>query len=417
MRHTIKRNLFLIGLALTSVMVTAQTSNIETVKMGWISSADEDKTVEDVHLRIDELLEAIEEAKVHVKTANHFKMWYYRGYTYLKLSNDGSADQKAKYPNSLDIATESFFKSIETDVKGKLIELSKQQLVNCAVGHYNRGVASFNAKDYDAALASYETVLKIFPYDKDEFLTKQAQINKETIVLYSAYSASGSGNNAKAKMLIQQLIDNAYGDPRIYSEMANILLEEKDTTGALKYIAQGREMYEEDANLMRAEIELFMNLGRSEELIEKLNAAIKIEPESAVLHFARAMNYYNIGNDKEAELSYLKVVEVDETYYDANYNLGVIYLDRCKPIAEKIETMDYDEGLKYESEIDILYAKAAKQFQVVFDNTDYTNKKEEQIGLAKNLKKLYGRLKQNDKTGTYQPKYDEMKAIIKSAGG
>ncbi len=410
-----KRHLILIGFALASVIASAQPSNVESVKMSWIASPDEDRTVEALHQRIDENIIDIEKAKAHVKTANHYKMWYYRGYTYLRLNNDGSEAQKAKYPNALDIATECFFKSMEVDVKGKLIELSKQQLVNCAVGHYNNGVSAFNAKEYDKALTSYEHVLSIYPHDKEEFLTKKAQINKETIILYSAYSASGAGNNAKAKELIQQLIDNSYADPRIYSEMANILLNEKDTTGALNYLAQGREMFESDANLMRIELQLYMKLGRSQELIDKLDKAIEIEPESAVLHFARAINFYNLGNDKEAEASYLKVIELDPDYTDANYNLGVIYLDRCKPIADKIDEVSYDEGLKYENQIDSLYAKAAGQFQSVMDNADHNNA--QKLDLAKNLKKLYGRLKQNDKTGKYAPLYDEMKSLIKSLEG
>jgi tetratricopeptide (TPR) repeat protein len=417
MRHTIKRNLFLIGLALTSVLVSAQPSNVESVKMSWIASPDEDRTVEALQQRIEENIVDIEKAKAHVKTSNHPKMWYYRGFTYLKLYNDGSDAQKEKYPDALNIATESFFKSIDTDVKGKYIEQSKQQLVNCAVSHYNNGVSAFNSKKYDEALVSYGQVLRIYPHDKEQFLTKKAQINEETIILYSAISASGAGEKAKAKELIQQLIDNAYADPRIYDEMATILLDEKDTTGALEYISQGREMFPEDAQLMRLEINLFMAMDRSQELIDKLNAAIELEPSTTVLYFARAISYYNIGNNVEAEKSYLKVIELDPTYYDANYNLGVIYLDRCKPIADKIETVSYDEGLKLEDKIDALYIKASDQFKLVFDNTDWTDNVGGQVDLAKNLKKLYGRLKQNDKTGTYAPLYDEVKALIKSLEG
>ncbi len=416
MRHTMKRNLFAIGLALTSLIAVAQPSNVESVKMSWESSGVEDgNDVEALQRRIDENIIDIEKAKAHVKTANNYKMWYYRGFTYLKVYNSGSEAQKEKYPNALDIATESFFNSINTDVKGKLVEPSKLQLVNCAIGHYNNGVAYFNAKEYDKALASYNMVLKIFPHDKEEFLTKKAGINKETIILYSAYSASGAGKTDQAKKLIQELIDNAYGDPRIYGEMASILLQEKDTTGALKYLALGREMFDRDVNLMRAELDLYMKLGRSQEVVDKLNAAIELEPESAVLHFARAISYYNIGNLEEAEKSYLTVIELDPTYTDANYNLGVIYLDRCKPLADKIEKVSYDEGLKYETQIDSLYAKAARQFKYVLDNAGYEN--EQKLDLAQNLKKLYGRLKQNDKTGKHKPLYEEMKAIITSVEG
>ncbi len=414
MRQNITKLLFLCTVALSSVLVSAQNSNVESVIMSW-ERASEDDTPEARHQRIEDNVTDIEAAHAHPKTANNYRMWYYRGITFLALNNEGSEEQKAKYPNALDIATESFYNSIKTDTKEKLIILSKKGLVNCAIGHYNVGVKAFNSKDYELALKAYGEVLKVYPYDEDEFLTKQAQINKETITLYSAYAASGSGNTAKAKELLQQLIDNAYGDPRIYGEMAQLLLDEKDTTGALEYIAQGREMYERDQNLMRSELDIYMKLGRTDELIEKLDKAIEIEPESAVLHFARAISYYNVGNDKEAEKSYKKVIEIDPTYSDAYFNLGVIYLDRCKPISKKIDEVSYEESLPYENQIDTLYAKAAEQFAEVMAVSNYDDA--QKLDLAQNLKKLYGRLKANDKTGEYKKKYEEMKALIATLEG
>ncbi|MBO6515453.1 MAG: tetratricopeptide repeat protein [Bacteroidia bacterium] len=407
------RSLLIMVFALTSVMVQAQPFKVESVKMSW-EEGNMDQTPEARHQRIAENLADIEAAKAHTKTSNNYKMWYYRGVTYLTLNNEGSDEQKGAHPDALNVATESFFKSIETDVKGKLTSLSKKGLVNCAIGHYNIGVSTFNKKDYKTALNAYSQVLKILPYDEDQFLLKQAQINKETIMLYSSYAASGAGDNAKAKELLQELIDNAYADPRIYGDMANILLEEKDTSGALKYIAMGREMDDRNVNLMRAELDLFMKLGRSEELIQKLNEAIENEPESEVLYFARAINYYNLGKDKEAEESYLKVVELDPNYADAWFNLGVIYLDRCKPIADKIAAeTNYEKTLPMEEEIDALYAKAAEKFAEAMAVGDYPD--DQKLDLAKNLKKLYGRLVAND--DKYQEKYDETKALIKELGG
>ncbi len=394
-------------------MAQGQAFKVESVKMSW-EEGTHDQTDEVRQQRIEDNLRDIELAHGHAKTSNHYKMWYYRGVTYLKLYNEGSEDQKKAVPDALNIATESFFKSMETDVKGRLTTLSKTKLVECAIGHYNVGVTTFNAKEYKTALKAYSTVLKIIPHDEEQFLLKQAQINTETIILYSSYSASGSGDNAKAKELLKQLIDNAYADPRIYGDMANLLLEEKDTLGALEYIAKGREMDDRDANLMRAELDLFMKLGRSQELIDKLNEAIENEPESEVLYFARAINYYNLGKDTAAEESYLMVVELDPSYADAYFNLGVIYLDRCKPIADKIDDEpNYEKQLVMEEEIDALYAKAAIQFSEAMDVGDYPD--DQKLDLAKNLKKLYGRLQANDTS--YAEPYKKMKALIKELSG
>lgn len=407
------RKVLMMVLALGAVTAQAQKFKVESVKMAWESATANDQP-EDRYNRIDECLRDINAASQHAKTSNDPKMWYYRGVTYMAVHNEGSEEQKAKYPNALDIATESFFNSIETDVKNNFTALAKRGLVNCAIGHYNVAVSSFNAGDFKKALKAYETVLKIYPHDEEEYLLKQAQIPKETIMLYASYAASGSGDNATAKKYLQELIDNAYGDPRIYGDMANILLEEKDTTGALEFIAKGREMDERNANLMRAELDLFMKLGRSQELIDKLNKAIEAEPESEVLHFARAINYYNLGNLDEAEKSYKRVVELDPTYADAFFNLGVIYLDRCKPIADKIaKETDWKKQEAMEIKIDSLYAQAATQFEEAMAVGEYSDPAK--LDLAENLKKLYARLKSNNPK--YKPKYEEMSNLVESLGG
>ena len=415
-----------------AIGATAQSYNVETVKESWEYDANSDVTPEMRHQRIAEAVMTIEEAAKHPKTANDYKMWYYKGLTYLYLHNEGSEAQKAQHPDALAIATKCFYNSINTDVKGKIVKDAKANLTRCAIGHYNNAVMAFNDKKYDEAIKSYQTVLDIFPMDEEEMLKKQAQINPQNIKLFMSFAASMSGDKELAKKLLQELIDANYGDPRIYSDMANIYLDEKDTTKALEYIAIGREMDETNVNLMRAELDLYLRLGRSQELVDKLNEAIETEPESVVLHFARAINYYNLADHEaksekpdaavvadyldKAEAGYLKVIELDNGYADAYFNLGVIYLDRCKPIAAEIsEITDYDKTLPLEAKIDKLYAKATEQFESALEVGTYSDA--QKLDLLENLKKLYGRLQANDKTGEYLKKYKATKDRIDAIEG
>ena len=407
------KSLLTLAFALFTLSVSAQNFKVESVKMEW-EDATAGATPELQQGRIDKCIGLINEASEHPKTGNNYKMWYYKGISYLALHNDGNDNQKGRYPDALQIATDAFYKSMETDIKGKLVTLSKKGLVNCAIGHYNNAVSSFNAREYKKAYNSYQEVGKVFEHDEDKFLTKQASINPETIKLYMAYSASGAGMKTEAKEILQSLIDAAYADPGIYSEMATLSLDEKDTNAALKYLELGREMFERDENLMRTELDLYIKLGRKEELVNKINSALEVAPDDALLHYVRGISYYRLGDLDEAEKSYLEVVRLDKTYADAFFNLGVIYLDRCKPIADKIaEESDYDKGLKMEEEIDGLYAKAAKQFEEALAVGDYDDA--QKLDLIKNLKKIYGRLQANDEG--YLPRYKELKDMIKEMEG
>jgi tetratricopeptide (TPR) repeat protein len=404
-----KRATGLLSLLLMAALTYAQPFRVETVKMRFETPAVDGS--EEFYQNIEDNVADIGKAAAHAKTANHTKMWYYKGMTYLTLYLQGTQLQNETHPDALNIATEAFYNSIKTDAKGKYTEASESALLNCAIGHYNVGVAQYKEADYDGAIESYNKVLKIIPLDKEGSL-KHSNIIKETLLQYSSYAAVANEDYVMAKKLIKELIDMNFADPNIYVEMVRIHLIEKDTNGALEYVALGKEMFENNITLIDVELDLYLKQGRSKELIDKLNAAIEQDPENKVYYFARAVSVMKMGDLDGAEADYLKVIELDPTFADAYYNLGVVYVDRCKPIAKEIdEIRDYKKQNELAAEIDEWYVKAAVQFEEAMAIGDY--EKAEKIELAETLKKLYGRLMQNNPDG-YEGKYADIKSLIAS---
>jgi tetratricopeptide (TPR) repeat protein len=68
---------------------------------------------------------------------------------------------------------------------------------------------------------------------------------------------------------------------------------------------------------------LTMGEGKSEAL-DHFNAAIKIKPNSTEGYYARAYYYQNIKDLDKAIQDYTKIVELDSTYTNAHFNLGII---------------------------------------------------------------------------------------------
>jgi len=347
--------------------------------------------------------EDIEAAKVHSKTSNDPKMWYYRGLTYYMIYATGDSAIRTENPRSVYDATESFNKAIEMDTKAKYSENAKFYLLNCAVGLYNEGINSYKEQKYQKAIDDYALVTKIIAFDEKGEL-KRKNVTVETMYQYSYYAAQADSNYKLAKDYIGKLIALNYADVKIYIDMANILLIEKDTAGALNFLEKGKMVKENDKNLMNMELDIYLKQGKSQVLIEKLNKAIDEDPENKIYYFARAVSYEGLNDSEKAEADYKKASELDPSYYDAFYNLGVLYINKCNPIIEKLEKVYTSKEIDpLEAAIDKNYKVAIGYFEKAFDNPQMSNL--EKSELAGTMKKIYARLNNVAKT-------NEMKDII-----
>ena len=59
--------------------------------------------------------------------------------------------------------------------------------------------------------------------------------------------------------------------------MSNIYKSEDKMEKAIEYLSLGRDMFEDDQSIINTEINLFIELGRTLELIEKLGEAIELD--------------------------------------------------------------------------------------------------------------------------------------------
>jgi tetratricopeptide (TPR) repeat protein len=375
--------------------------------------------VESVKMRLEQIdpnadkelalcVEDIEKAALHSKTANHPKMWYYKGLTYISIYREGNEELKAAHPNALQTAAAAFEKVFAVDSKKKYSSDAEAQLLDCAIGYFNIGVNKYNVKDYKGAIADYAKTIEYLKFDKDKQLAKQ-DINKEKLIEYSYYAAMADEDYTQSKALIKTLIDGGYTKAKIYSDMVRILLHEGDTTAALEYLEEAKEIFESDQNIINTELDIYLKLNRSAELIEKLTHAIENDPENKIFYFARGVSYEKIEESEKAETDYKKAIELDEFYYDAHYNLGVIYINRCKPVAKKIDDSNKQSEIDaLEEEIDQLYAASIPSFEKALENEE--SPIADRIALAGTLKRIYARLMGNNPS--YMDRYKEIKAFI-----
>lgn len=379
----------LVALMLISgVQVFAQKNKVESAAL-YLRNGE----VEDAKKAIDQAIE-------HPDTKADPKAWFYytsvydtiyRNPAYANLAGEDLVD---KFFNGC-------VKCIEFDTKERYTYYCKEQaIINSAFMSYNKGFTAYEAKDFKNAIKYYKMTLDVLPYDKNGDLKKNS-LSENNIYLYMAYAAVQAEDKASAKVYLQKLMDLNYEDHLIHLQMVNIYLEEKDTVTALSFLDKARLKFPNEKDLINQELNIYLSQGRQDILLEKLNAAIEINSEDQTLIYVRGNVYDNFANDAlkkfkherdtastlrkkaqtekavdkktkynnaanafmksaeanqkkssnyaaQAEVDYLKVVELNPDFIDAYFNLGAMSNNKSTEVVEKINNITASTQTEYD---------------------------------------------------------------------
>ena len=333
-----------------------------------------------IALRNEEYVDAkkyIDEAYETESTSNDAKMWNYRSQIYLQIAlKKSDLDTNAIFK-----ATEAHLKCLQTDKKGRVIvrkwtakEDVLARTIQCGYKLFNKAIEEYNIGNYKSSLKHYAAISEIIPLDTEDQL-KRGNITRETILYNSFFSSSKLKDNAKSKELLQQLVDINFNEPAIFVHMSSILIEEGETDKALEYLALGRESFEEDQGLINTEINLYIQLGRTSELIGKLGEAIALDEENELLYFNRGTIYDQEGDIDNAKKDYLTALELNPSAFGANYNLGALYFNQGVETKNKANaTSNNSLYKKLNKEADAVFAKALPYLETAHNlNADDKN--------------------------------------------
>jgi Flp pilus assembly protein TadD len=199
-------------------------------------------------------------------------------------------------------------------VKGenkKMIDDSYQTLI---VIKYNTGVKYYQTGKYESAYDAFHFYVTVRPDDT-------------TAMYLTGLSATNAKMYEEGIKYYKQLLDTKYSkNPSVYSDLAYIYLNKKDTASAIKVVSDGAVKYPNDPNLARREIELSLQTGKAKEVIAKIEAAIAADPKNKTLYYYAGLAYNSSGNSAKAEESYRKATDIDPTYFEAYLNLGFVLL-------------------------------------------------------------------------------------------
>ena len=315
-----------------------------------------------IALRQDNLVEAkqyIDEAFLNEATSNDPKMWNYRAPIYLQIAlKQPELDDKAVIKSTI-----AHIKCLQIGKKDKIIVkkwTSKEDilagLMQCGYKLFNLAIDKYNAEEYTIAIDLYNTIFDIIPFDEEDQL-KRGNITKETILYNSFFASSKLKDNKLSKELLQKLIDINFNEPAIYIYMSDLYKDEDNIDKSIEYLSLGREMFEDNQSIINTEINLYIELGRTIELIAKLGDAINLDKENPLLFFNRGTIYDQEGQLDNAIKDYNKAIELDPSSFGSNYNLGALYFNKAVEL----------NNLANSTSNDVKYKKIKKEADLYFD--------------------------------------------------
>jgi len=394
------KNILLILSFILSTVAVAQKHNIVNASIA-LRNANKAKG-DEVGVLLSEAKEYIDEAFNTESTANDPKMWNYRAPIYLEI-----ALKKPELDNlAIMKATDAHIKCLQKGKKDKIIVkkwTSKEDvlsaLVQCGYKLFNLAIDHYNKGDYRTSLDFYDKIFEIVPFD-DEDQLKRGNITKETILYNSFFSSNKLKDDAKSKELLQSLIDINFNEPAIYIHMSDVFKREKNIEKAIEYLSLGRDMFEDDQSIINTEINLYIELGRTDELLKKLAEAIEIDTENSLLYFNRGTIYDQEGQLENAEKDYLRAIELDPSSFGSNYNLGALFFNKAVELNNSANSTSVDKKYKsLKDQSDVYFNKALPYLESSYS----INSKDKNTLLS--LKQLYY-MKANYK------KSDEIKKLI-----
>jgi tetratricopeptide (TPR) repeat protein len=353
--------------------------------------------------KLDKAVEFIEPAVLDPKTGATEKAWRYRADIYRLIALGEDAAMKAKFPNALDLAVESYLKANELDTKGSYKVENVKALGALQGQSLNAGNDAFTAKNYDEAIARYgmsERIAKAF-----------GQVDTNAI-FNSALAYESKGDAQGAIKRYREALEVGYNKPEIYRYISGLQRKSDDLNGAIATVKEGRTKFPDNKDLILDEMSYLLAADRSEEAEGSVALAIEKDPNNAVLYSVQGSLFdkkasaatdakdevaMNTWYDK-AEQAYKSSIEKDPTYFDAYFNIGVLYNNRAAFEYEKCNAIKSDtEYMKCKKVADDIYLKAVPYFEKAHEMDARDAQTMQQ------LMKLYA------KTGD-QAKYEAIKA-------
>jgi hypothetical protein len=347
--------------------------------------------------KLDKAMESINQCIQDPTTATDAKAWFIRGNIYLEIANSADEKYKALDPNALQQALDSYKKATEFDQKKEYTEDIFAKVNWQRNNYFNQAVDNYNKKNYREAMMAFENGANAL---------SSIQVNDTISLFYAAACAGLANDKVKAKQYYADLLKQGAKSPTIYISLSDLYRQDKDSSGALIIVREGLKMYPNDLKLFLTETNIYLTFGDTKKALKNLKLASEQDTSNQTVFFALGTIYDNISNDtlnsskvraeafNSAIESYKRAIALNPAYFEPNYNIGALYVNKAATINDHANKLPLDADVEYKK----LKAEADGYLEKA---TPYLEKASELIPDDMNtlysLKQIYSRLNKTEK--------------------
>lgn len=259
--------------------------------------------------------------------------WLYRAAIYQNVLQSDDEALKAQTPNALEIVYQSLMKCMENkdfleDNKGEIY----QRVGNVMNTYYTKGADDYNTGKFaDAApmfKKAYDIAKSLGSSDANDMLN------------LAATSALRAEDYNTALTYFTEVKDNGADNVDVYKHLAACYNGLGNAEQAMAMINAGLEKSPSDAGLILEKVNAYLKEGKGAEAVADLNKLRELDPNNAQLLFVLGTIYGDENNKdlydvEKARKYYEDALAINPGYYDATYNIGVLYTGMANKYIEQ----------------------------------------------------------------------------------
>jgi tetratricopeptide (TPR) repeat protein len=310
---------------------------------------------------------------------------------------DSWIDTKPIHPDPLGEASKALEEANKLNVDGKADKDITNTIKNLKAALETEAVVQYDKKNFKGAHDNFVKILD---------LNKMPQMKNTVDTIYYYYggrAALEDSNYAEANRMFEEAVANKYEDPFLYVFRKQAYFGSGDTAKGVAVIKEGFEKYPENQSILIEMINYYLTSNQGDEALKLLSVAKASDPQNVSYTFAEATLYDKMGRFEDAERSYKACMDINPNYFDAAYNLGVLYFNKAVKIYEEASKLTDNtayEKAKKEGDDVLLQAVPYMQKAHEIDSKDRPS--------LETLKTIFYRLKMDDQ---YNQVVQELKSL------
>jgi hypothetical protein len=358
--------------------------------------------------KLDKAMESINQCVQDASTAQDAKAWFIRGNIYLEIANTKNENYKKLDPDPIQQAFSSYKKAFEYDTKKEYTEDIFAKLNWQRTNYFNQAVEYYNKKQYKDAMTAFENGAGAYAI---------MNLSDTISLFYAAACATMVPDREKAKQYYLQLIKANYKSPTVYVSLSDLYRQEKDSVNALKVAQMGEKLFPNDLKLFLAETNIYLTFGNTPKALRNLQLATQKDTTNPTIFFALGTIYDKIANDTlqsqknrdeaftQAVSAYKSAIRLNPKYFDPNYNIGALYVNKAASINDEANKLPLDaeaQFKKLKDEANQYLAQAAPYLE------NATDIQPNDLNTLYSLKQIYARTNQTDKLKAVNARIDAL---------